>query len=130
MYKIDTTDIAPIIVEIDGMEHPVASKTVETVDKLLAAQRSCEGLPEYQLWLAELRVLLGKKAVETLFCSGEKENIDRIHRIHAGVVNAFEYHAAKTEAQIMESRTELVEGLLNMLSNVADKLEKLTSNAA
>lgn len=126
MTKIDTSTIVPIIVEIDGEEFPVASKTIETADKLIAAQESAEGLAAYHLWLAELRVLLGSNAVEKLFHSGSKENIDRIHRIHAGVLQAFEHHAIQTEMQIMDTRTEMVDKLTGFLSSFVSKLEELS----
>lgn len=125
MFKIDTTDIAPIIVEIEGNEYPIAAKTVEVLDKLKAAQEACDGLMQHHLWLAELRVLMGSAAVETLFTNGAKENVDRLYRIHAGVVNAFEHHAVNTEKQIAETRMDMINGLLGFLGDFVTKVEAI-----
>lgn len=125
MFKINTSDISPIIVEIEGNEYPLAAKTVEVLDKLRAAQESCTGMMQHNLWLAELRVLLGSTAIEKLFVNGAKENVDRLQRIHAGVVNAFEHHSMNTEKQIAETRMAMIDDLLRFLGDFANKVEAI-----
>lgn len=84
------TDIERVVVEIDGAEYEVAEKTAAVADKLIEAQVKCAGRAEYHLWLAELEILLGKTACKELFNLGKNENLDRLERIHAGVIEAFE----------------------------------------
>lgn len=118
MGYIDT-DIKAITVEIEDKEYPVAAKTVEIADRLAEAAKKCAGQPEYKLWLAELEVLLGKTAVKELFASGRHENIDRIHRIHAGVMRAFDYNAAALQEEETERQRELIAPLTELLRQVA-----------
>ena len=121
------TEIDNVIVEIEDKEYPVTEKTVETADKLAEAAKKCAGQPEYKLWLAELEVLLGKNAVKELFNSGKKENIDRIQRIHAGVLRAFDHNADALQeeetARQQEALAPLTE-LLRQLANVSRNEEK------
>lgn len=121
------TDIIGVIVEIEDKEYPVTEKTVETADKLAEAAKKCAGQPEYKLWLAELEVLLGKNAMKELFNSGKKENIDRIQRIHAGVLRAFDHNADTLQeeetARQQEALAPLTE-LLRQLANVSRNEEK------
>ena len=121
------TDIIGVIVEIEDKEYPVTEKTVETADKLAEAAKKCAGQPEYKLWLAELEVLLGKNAMKELFNSGKKENIDRIQRIHAGVLRAFDHNADALQeeetARQQEALAPLTE-LLRQLANVSRNEEK------
>lgn len=126
--RIDT-EIAKVIVEIEDNDYEVAEKTVETAEKLIDAQKRCIGQPEYKLWLAELDVLLGKSATAALFHSGKRENIDRVQRIHAGVVSAFEYNATT----VQEERTRLqmeqiapVNELIRQLNSLNKADEKKT----
>lgn len=113
------TDIKAVVVEIEGKEYPVAEKTVEVAEKLNDAARKCSGMPEYKLWLAELDVLLGKDAARELFVSGKKENIDRIHRIHSGVMRAFDYNASALQEEETERQRELIAPLTELLRQVA-----------
>ena len=121
---IDTSSITPIIAEIDGVDYPIAEKTIKVADALRNAQRDNEGKPEYKLWLANLEILLGKEAVERLFPNGHNENIDRIHRIHSGVFLALDFHAMATETQVAEGRAKILETVVAGLSKVADAVEK------
>lgn len=84
------TDIERVVVQIDGAVYDVAEKTAAVADKLIEAQVKCAGRAEYHLWLAELEILLGKTACKELFKLGKNENLDRLERIHAGVIEAFE----------------------------------------
>lgn len=113
------TEIDSVIVEIEEKEYPVAEKTVETADRLAEAAKKCTGQPEYKLWLAELEVLLGKAAVKELFCSGKKENIDRIQRIHAGVLRAFEHNADSLQEEETARQQELLAPLTELLRQLA-----------
>ena len=121
------TDIIGVIVEIEDKEYPVTEKTVETADKLAEAAKKCAGQPEYKLWLAELEVLLGKNAVKELFNSGKKENIDRIQRIHAGVLRAFDHNADALQEEETARQQEVLAPLtelLRQLANVSRNEEK------
>ena len=118
MGYIDT-DIKTITVEIEDKEYPVAAKTVEIADRLAEAAKKCAGQPEYKLWLAELDVLLGKAAVKELFSSGRNENIDRIQRIHAGVLRAFEYNASALQEEETQRQQELIAPLTELLRQIS-----------
>lgn len=113
------TEIDSVIVEIEEKEYPVAEKTVETADKLAEAAKKCAGQPEYKLWLAELEVLIGKNAVRELFVSGKKENIDRIQRIHAGVLRAFDHNANRLQEEETARQQELLTPLTELLRQLA-----------
>ena len=93
------TDIERVVVEIDGAEYEVAEKTAAVADKLIEARVKCAGRAEYHLWLAELEILLGKTACRELFRAGAGENLDRMERIHAGVIEAFERNHDELAAQ-------------------------------
>ena len=118
MGYIDT-DIKAITVEIEEKEYPVAAKTVEIADRLAEAAKKCAGKPEYKLWLAELEVLLGKAAVKELFASGRRENIDRIQRIHAGVLRAFDYNADALQEEETQRQQELIAPLTELLRQIS-----------
>ena len=113
------TEIDSVIVEIEEKEYLVAEKTVETADKLTEAAKKCMGQPEYKLWLAELEVLIGKNAVRELFNNGKKENIDRIQRIHAGVLRAFEHNADSLQQEETARQQELLAPLTELLRQLA-----------
>lgn len=119
MADVIRTDIERISVEIEDKEYQVAEKTVDTADKLIAAQKKCMNQPEYKLWLAELEVLLGAEAVRELFHSGKKENIDRIQRIHSGVCRAFEYNAQIIRDEEVERQRELLAPLSELFKQLA-----------
>lgn len=128
MKKINT-DIAVLSVEIDGDIYPVAAKTAAIAEALGKADALCaaENQPEYKLWLARLEVLLGKQAMRRLFVSGKAENIDRIERIYAGVIEAFEYnHKAMVEEQTVRNADLIAEALapVNELLRRLNALDK------
>ncbi len=102
MQRIDT-HIDRIIVEIEGQEYALAEKTVKVAEALVEARRKLRDAPEYKLWRAELKILIGKCALRRLFRSGEEENLDRMQRIHAGVLRAFEHNAELVERECMDA---------------------------
>ena len=118
MGYIDT-EIKAITVEIEDKEYPVSAKTVEIADRLAEAAKKCAGQPEYKLWMAELDVLLGKAAVKELFASGRQENIDRIQRIHSGVLRAFEYNASALQEEETQRQQELIAPLTELLRQIS-----------
>ena len=124
MERINT-NVEQIVVEIDGEEYPVAAKTVAVADQLAAAQRRYNGKPEYQLWLAELEVLLGKETVKRLFVSGSAENIDRIQMIYAGVCRAFDHNAVNIEAEDAERKAETVASMARAMGPINELLRQL-----
>ena len=117
MNRIDT-DISPITVEIEDREYPVAEKTVAIAEQLLAAQKRLDGEPVYKLWLAELDVLLGKPATRELFPNGKDENIDRLQRIHAGVLRAFDHNAELLQDQETERQREKLAYMSDVLRQI------------
>lgn len=124
MERINT-EVDQIVVEIDGEEYAVAPKTVGIADQLAAARRKCEGKPEYRLWLAELEILLGRDAVKRLFHSGANENIDRMQRIHAGVVAAFDANSTALEAEQAERKADDMAALARNLAPLNELLKHL-----
>ena len=119
--RIDT-DVDRVLVEIEGAEYEVAPKTVAVADALIDAAARCDGKPEYRLWLAELEVLLGADAVRRLFPDGKRENIDRMQRIHAGVLDAFEYNSRAVQEQAAQRQREALEPMSDFLRQLAQVL--------
>ena len=103
------TKIDRVNVEIDGKTYEVAEKTVSIAEKLRDAAMNCFGMPEYRLWLKEMEILLGTDAVEELFRDGNDENLDRMERIHDGVLSAFDYNSAKMREEHLRRQQEPLE---------------------
>lgn len=103
------TKIERVNVEIDGKTYEVAEKTVSIAEKLRDAAINCYGLPEYRMWLKEMEILLGTDAVEELFRDGNDENLDRMERIHDGVLSAFDYNSAKMREEHLRRQQEPLE---------------------
>ena len=103
------TKIERVNVEIDGKKYELAEKTVGIAEKLRDAAMNCYGMPEYRLWLKEMEILLGADAVEELFRDGNDENLDRMERIHDGVLSAFDYNSAKMREEHLRRQQEPLE---------------------
>ena len=103
------TKIERVNVEIDGKTYEVAEKTVGIAEKLRDAETSCYGMPEYRLWLKDMEILLGADAVGALFPDGNDENLDRMERIHDGVLSAFDYNATKLREEHLRRQQEPIE---------------------
>ena len=122
--RIDT-DIPQMTVEIEDNEYTVAPRTVEIADKLLDIETANAGKPLYKLWRAELEVLLGKKACAELFKDGNRENIDRLQRIYAGVSRAFNYTADELDTEAAERRMQALAGALGPLNELLQNMRAL-----
>lgn len=118
-------DVEPVSVEIDGVEYPVAARTVAVTEALMDAQRRCKGCAEFRLWLAELEILLGRAAVRKLFRDGKRENLDRMQQIHAGVCRAFERCGNEVERQRAAERAEVWSEAAAALAPVNELLRQL-----
>ena len=105
------TKIERVNVEIDGKTYEVAEKTVSIAEKLRDAETSCYGMPEYRLWLKDMEILLGAEAVGALFPDGNDENLDRMERIHDGVISAFNYNSAKMRDERQRREQEPIESV-------------------
>lgn len=103
------TKIERVNVEIDGKTYELVEKTVGIAEKLRDAAMNCYGMPEYRLWLKEIEILLGTDAVEELFRDGNDENLDRMERIHDGVLSAFDYNSAKMREEHLRRQQEPLE---------------------
>ena len=103
------TKIERVNVEIDGKTYEVAEKTVSIAEKLRDAAMNCFSMPEYRLWLKEMEILLGTDVVEELFQDGNDENLDRMERIHDGVLSAFDYNSAKMREEHLRRQQEPLE---------------------
>ena len=119
--RIDT-DVDRVLVEIEGAEYEVAPKTVAVADALIDAAARCDGKPEYKQYLADLEVLLGADAVRRLFPDGKRENIDRMERIHAGVLEAFDYNSRAVQEQKAQRQRESLEPMSDFLRQLAQAL--------
>lgn len=119
------TAVEPVTVEIDGAEYAVAEKTIAVAEELLAAQRKAVGRPEYQLWLAELEILLGRAAVKKLFRGGKRENIDRLQQIYAGVCRAFERNADRIEQERAAQKAGALGEIAEVLAPINELLRQL-----
>ena len=112
------TKIERVNVEIDGKTYEVAEKTVSVAEKLRDAAMNCYGLPEYRLWLKEMEILLGTDAVEELFRDGNDENLDRMERIHDGVLSAFDYNSAKMREERQRKDQEPLESVRGLYRQI------------
>ena len=112
------TKIERVNVEIDGKTYEVAEKTVSIAEKLRDAAMNCYGLPEYRLWLKEMEILLGTDAVEELFRDGNDENLDRMERIHDGVLSAFDYNSAKMREERQRKDQEPLEAVRGLYRQI------------
>ena len=117
------TKIERVNVEIDGKTYEVAEKTVGIAEKLRDAAMSCYGMPEYRLWLKEMEILLGADAVETLFPDGKDENIDRMERIHDGVISAFNYNSIKMREERQRKDQEPIEAVRGMYRQIEKTIQ-------
>lgn len=124
MERINT-EVMEVFVEIDGEEFAVAPKTVAVADQLHDVAKKRLGKPQYRLWLAELEILLGRDAVKRLFHSGANENIDRLQRIHAGVVAAFDANSTALEAEQAERKADDMAALARNLAPLNELLKHL-----
>lgn len=119
--RIDT-DVDRVLVEIEGAEYEVAPKTVAVSDALIDAAARCDGKPQYKQYLADLEVLLGADAVRRLFPDGKRENIDRMQRIHAGVLEAFDYNNRAVQEQTAQRQREALAPMSDFLRQLAQAL--------
>jgi len=90
MTNVIDTSIDQVIVIIDDVEYPLAENTIETREKLNACYKATAGKARHERQFAELEVLLGKTACKKIFSNGKKENLDRLYKIHSGVIMAFQ----------------------------------------
>ena len=112
------TKIERVNVEIDGKTYEVAEKTVSIAEKLRDAEMNCFGMPEYRLWLKEMEIILGTDAVEELFRDGNDENLDRMERIHDGVLSAFDYNSAKMREERQRKDQEPLESVRGLYRQI------------
>ena len=112
------TKIERVNVEIDGKTYEVAEKTVGIAEKLRDAEMICDGMPEYLLWLKEMEILLGTVAVEELLPDGDDENLDRMERIHDGVLAAFDYNSAKMREERQRKDQEPLESVRGLYRQI------------
>ena len=117
------TKIERVNVEIDGKTYEVAEKTVGIAEKLRDAAMNCYGMPEYRLWMKEIEILLGADAVDTLFPDGNDENLDRMERIHDGVLSAFDYNANKLREDRMRKQQEPIEAVRGMYRQIEKTID-------
>ena len=117
------TKIERVNVEIDGKTYEVAEKTVGIAEKLRDAETSCYGMPEYRLWMKEMEILLGTDAVEELFPDGKDENLDRMERIHDGVISAFDYNADKLRDERQRREQEPIESVRGLYRQIEKTIQ-------
>jgi len=129
MIRIDT-DIPEITVEIEDREYPLAPRTVDTVERLNAAERDMAGKPFYRLWMAQLEVLLGKEACRELFGGGKAENLDRMQVIYDGVTGAFLYKDNEIAQARREKNVEAVAAALAPLNEMLRHIRALDREKA
>ena len=89
--RIDT-NIAPVGVEIEGREYPLAPRTAALAEKLRRAEEAGlrAGRPHHRVEMEQLSLLLGRQAARELFPKGGGEDLDRLDAIYYGVLSALE----------------------------------------
>jgi hypothetical protein len=119
-------EILPVSVEIDGAAHPVVAKTIAVVDRLakIAAQPD---KPKYQVWLEQLRVILGAPAVAKMFPGRKNEDIDRLEHIHTEAMAAFNYNGMRLRKQREQAEVDHLHDLADTLSVIAGKVKEINA---
>ena len=122
--RIDT-NIAPVGVEIEGREYPLAPRTAALAEKLRRAEQRAvrRGRPRHELELEHLELLLGRGAVRELFCQGGRENLDRLEAIYYGVLTALEAPARARR----EEHTQALAGEMKALAEAVRPLAELAA---
>lgn len=114
------TEIKDVIVTIDGKDYIVAEKTVDVAERLKKVESAHVGKStQYELWLAQLEIMLGRDSVRELFPKGRGENLDRMENIYYGVLSAFDHNGA-------ELRDERYRETMDTLAQMSDRLKPLT----
>lgn len=131
--RIDT-EIMAVTVEIGDKEYLVAEKTIETAERLKKAEDDGlkRGRLEYEIWLDQLRILLGNEAVTELFPDGKRENMDRMGMIYRGVFEAFDYNGREAKdaaAQRSISQAEEMARALQPFIKVVEMLKSIPTAA-
>ncbi|MEG2136885.1 MAG: hypothetical protein RR150_12420 [Clostridia bacterium] len=125
--KIDT-GIMNVVVEIDDVDYPVAQKTVATAERLKRAEEAATGKKaQYELWLEQLEILLGRAAVKKLFPGGKAENLDRMERIYLGVSDAFDDIGRKARTERSDRAIAQIEELTRELKPLSDLLAAISA---
>lgn len=107
-----------IIVNIDGNEYALAEKTVGMFDKLKEIETR-HGNEGYEMWIEELKVMLGEDAVKELFPDIRTSNIDRMYAIYNGVSEAL-------NANFNEYKLKEFAALKAEIGDLADKIKPIT----
>lgn len=86
------TDIAPVRVEIEGREYPLAPRTARLMKTLKHIEETNlrAGKPHYAVEMEQLKLILGREAAWELFGAGGAEDLDRLDAIYYGVLAALE----------------------------------------
>lgn len=123
MRPIDT-EIKPVVVVIEDKEYAVTMKTVEAAERLQKAEKAAvDGKQaQFELWKAQLEILLGRPAVRDLFPGGKAENLDRMEAIYYGVMDAFDYNGREAREARAEASTADVKAMAEALKPLADLL--------
>ena len=122
--RIDV-DIKQITVEIGDKEYPVAEKTVDVAERLRKADESAVGtVKQYESWLTQLEILLGKAAVKELFPDIRITNLDRIEAIYYGVLKAFDYNAEQLREEREADQMRKIKEYSETLAPFAAAMDK------
>ena len=118
------THIDAVVVEIEDNEYPVAEKTIDTLKRLREAEKAAVDAQKTpaEMHVALLEVMLGKQATKKLFPKGTKENADRIEAIYTGVLEAFDYNAARARAARTDAVTAEMRALMDELKPLREML--------
>ncbi len=116
-----------VSVEIDGMEFPVAKRTVRTdrqLTKLLERyQAEKDTIKPYEMWLEAIGILLGEDVRAMLFAAGEDENLDRMEAIYWGVLRAYSRNRMDME---QERNSRQVEQLRETIGPLNRELSEMS----
>ena len=122
------TQTTPMRVEIEGREYPLAPRTARLAEKLRRVEEAGlrEGRPHHKVEMAQLSLLLGRRAARELFPRGGGEDLDRLDAIYYGVFAALEaparLHRAQHTRALAEELRELA-GAVRPLAEVAALLQ-------
>ena len=116
------TRTTPVCVEIEGREYPLAPRTARLMEKLRRAEAAGlrEGRPHHRVEMAQLSLLLGRKAVRELFPRGGGEDLDRLDAIYYGALSALEAPARLRRAQHTRSLAEELRELAGAVRPLAE----------
>lgn len=133
MTKIELKTPVKKILEINGKDYPLASRTGALEKRIIAEHdRKLGTMTEYEQYKVIISLLLGENAFAELFPNGEEENLDMMAQV--AYVAQDEFNAEKKAIQRQKIEDDVKDiGLDQMIENMSafnKQVNQVMSNAA